>query len=64
MATRILHYELPATVGTTAIEKMFAFRCSQCHEDFHIDQRPEVCPFCGCRFYQERGFGETREAAK
>jgi hypothetical protein len=45
-----MHYAIPseslpdlAQVGSAKVA-MFAFRCGDCKEDFHIDRKPNFCP--------------------
>lgn len=63
MTELIMHYAVPsenlpiATVGIAKVA-MFAFRCGDCLEDFHIGVKPKFCPECGARFDSERSFGD------
>lgn len=59
----LMHYAIPsenlpelAQVGVAKIA-IFAFRCRDCGEDFHIDQKPSFCPECGVKFDFVSEFG-------
>ena len=61
-----MHYAIPseglselAQVGQAHIA-LFAFRCSECQTDFHIDRKPIFCPGCGELFERESPFGQRR----
>lgn len=63
MTMLLMHYAIPCerldnlvTVGIARIA-IFAYRCGACSEDFHIDDKPIFCPFCGQRFTGEKPFG-------
>jgi rRNA maturation endonuclease Nob1 len=59
-----MHYAVPsenlpdlAKVGIACVA-MFAWRCGDCHVDFHLDRKPRFCPGCGTEFTREVKFGE------
>jgi len=66
-AELLMHYAVPseglpelATVGVAKVA-MFAFRCGECREDFHIDHKPNYCPKCGVYFVMCSEFGQGRK---
>ena len=67
MSHLFMHYAIPsenlpdlAQVGIAKIA-IFAFRCGDCQEDFHIDRKPDYCPKCGAYFVMCSEFAEPAE---
>ncbi len=59
MSNLLMHYTIPnATIGAST-QAIHAFRCGDCAEDFHLDKKPQHCPFCGVRFAREVPFGKV-----
>jgi rubrerythrin len=65
-AELLMHYAIPneglpelATVGLAKVA-MFAFRCGVCSIDFHVDHKPNFCPWCGVYFEICSEFGQRK----
>jgi hypothetical protein len=61
----LMHYAIPserlpdlAQIGVARVA-MFAFRCGDCEEDFHMDHKPVYCPRCGVCFTACYEFGQV-----
>ena len=48
-AIRVLYHSLYRSDG-----EAFAFICSQCGCDFHVNMKPRFCPGCGSTFLAEK----------
>jgi rRNA maturation endonuclease Nob1 len=55
--TFLMHYAVENVQVGVARVAIFAFRCGDCSDDFHIDHRPNFCPKCGTPWTKERTFG-------
>jgi rRNA maturation endonuclease Nob1 len=62
MADLKMHYALEGISKSVSDFAIFAFRCGDCHHDFHIDKKPEFCPECGAKFTREVPFGRVPAA--
>lgn len=60
--TRLLHYTRKCMIGIAPNVKIWAYRCSECHADFHIDRVPTFCPNCGIGFRRTDCFPVRRSA--
>jgi rRNA maturation endonuclease Nob1 len=56
--TRLLHYTMKCEIGVAPNVTIYAYRCSECDKDFHIDFVPAFCPKCGQTFLRSGLIGE------